>query len=193
MLHPEWRPGQGWEPRVSSTFVRSRNETLVFDPLAPDEHVREVWDRLDADPPKHAVVLKPDHVRHIDYFARRYDTQSYGPSVFFPNDVPQTRLRPIDPGDLLPGGLVALYDGRGRNETPVWLPEQRVIVFADALAAKGGDLRVWWTPWHQERTLPALRALLELPFEQIIVSHGEPVHTRAAYERALEAEPWNGS
>jgi hypothetical protein len=29
-----------------------------------------------------------------------------------------------------------------------------------------------------------------LPFEHIIVSHGEPVHDRAAYERALELPPW---
>jgi hypothetical protein len=37
-----------------------------------------------------------------------------------------------------------------------------------------------------------LRELLELPFEHVIVSHGEPVHTRAAYERALGLSPWSG-
>jgi len=51
---------------------------------------------------------------------------------------------------------------------------------------------VWATPWHEERALPALRALLELPFERVIVSHGEPVHDRAEYERALERPPWSG-
>ncbi len=86
----------------------------------------------------------------------------------------------------------ASYDGRGRNETPLWLPEHRALVFADALTAPGGILRVWATPWHEERALPALRALLELPFEHVIVSHGDPVHTRANYERALEVEPWSG-
>jgi len=40
--------------------------------------------------------------------------------------------------------------------------------------------------------LPALRALLELPFEDVIVSHGEPVHTGAVYEHALELAPWSG-
>jgi len=34
--------------------------------------------------------------------------------------------------------------------------------------------------------------LLDLPFERVIVSHGEPVHDRAAYERALELPPWSG-
>ena len=29
-----------------------------------------------------------------------------------------------------------------------------------------------------------------VPFELVIVSHGEPVHDRAAFERALELPPW---
>ena len=107
-------------------------------------------------------------------------------------DIPETKLAPLEPGSKLPGGLVALYDGRDRNETPLWLPEQRAIVFADALTAPGGELRVWATPWHQKRVLPALRELLELPFEHVIVSHGEPVHSRAEFERALERTPWSG-
>jgi hypothetical protein len=32
--------------------------------------------------------------------------------------------------------------------------------------------------------------MLELPFELVIVSHGEPVHDRAAFERALDLPPW---
>ena len=59
----------------------------------------------------------------------------------------------------------------------------------DALA--GGVLRVWATPWHEERVLPALRSLLALPFEHVLVSHGEPVHGRADFEAALEREPWS--
>jgi hypothetical protein len=50
---------------------------------------------------------------------------------------------------------------------------------------------VWWTPWLEQRTLPALGALLELPFEHVIVAHGEPVHDRAAFERALELPSWS--
>jgi glyoxylase-like metal-dependent hydrolase (beta-lactamase superfamily II) len=97
----------------------------------------------------------------------------------------------IAPGSELPGGLLALYDGRGKNETPVWVAEQRALVFADALTERSGTLRVWATPWHEERVLPALRALLELPFEHVIVAHGEPVHDRAAFERALELPPFD--
>lgn len=190
--HPGWKPDQGWEPVVASTCVESGGETLVLDPLAPPAGAAEVWDRLDARPPTAIVVLKPDHVRDVDRFVRRYDARAFGPDRFLRDDIPETELEPVYPGSRLPGGLVALYDGRGRNETPLWLPEQRALVFADALTAPGGELRVWATPWHEERALPALRDLLRLPFEHVIVSHGEPVHTRAAYERALDLAPWGG-
>jgi hypothetical protein len=60
------------------------------------------------------------------------------------------------------------------------------------LTAPGGELRVWASQWHEQRILPALNALLELPFEHVIVAHGELVHSRDAYERALELPTWSG-
>jgi hypothetical protein len=187
--HPDWSPDSGWQPPVTSTCVESGGEVAVLDPLAPGQDETSFWDRLDARPPTVVVVLKPDHVRDVDLFVDRYGGRAFGPDVFHRGDVPDTDLEWIGPGSELPGGLVALYDGRGRNETPIWLPSQRAVVFADALTAPEGDLRVWWTPWHEERVVPALRALLELPFERVIVSHGEPVHDRAAFERALALPP----
>jgi glyoxylase-like metal-dependent hydrolase (beta-lactamase superfamily II) len=139
------------------------------------------------------VVLKPDHVRDVDLFVRWYDLRAMGPFLFWPGDVPRTELEPVRPGDELPGGVRTLYDGRNAMETPLYLPEQRALIFADAMTAPGGVLRVWHTPWHAQRVVPALRALLELPFEHVLVSHGEPVHSRADFEAALEREPWSES
>jgi glyoxylase-like metal-dependent hydrolase (beta-lactamase superfamily II) len=190
--HPAWKPGLEWQPLVTSTCVESGGEVALLDPLAPRDDESEVWKRLDARPPTIVVVLKPDHVRDVDLFVRRYDARAFGPDMFFRSDVPETELEAIYPGWELPGRLVAQYDGRGRNETPLWLPEQRTLVFADGLTAPEGELRVWSTPWHEERVVPAMRDLLELPFERVIVSHGEPVHDRAAFERALELPPWRG-
>ena len=190
--YPDWKEGLGWERVVASTCVESGGEVVLLDPLAPPEDATEVWERLDARPPTVVVVLKPDHVRDVDFFVTRYGARAFGPFLFWRTNIPETELEAIQPGSELPGGLVALYDGRGRNETPVWLPEQRTLVFADALTAPGGVLRVWATPRHEERAQPALRALLELPFENVIVSHGEPVHDRAEYERALTRPPWRG-
>jgi hypothetical protein len=190
--HPDWREGLDWEPEVSSFFVESEGEQVVLDPLAPPPWEREVWERLDAAPPTVAVVLKPDHVRDVDLFARWFGVRAFGPDLFFGGDAPKTELAWTFPGLELPGGLRALHDGRARSETPVYLPEQRSLVFADGMTAPDGVLRVWDTPWHEERVLPALQAMLELPFEHVLVSHGEPVHTRADFEAALGREPWRG-
>jgi hypothetical protein len=190
--HPDWRPGVDWDRLVTSTCVETGGEVAVLDGLAPPDDADEIWERLDGKPPTVAVVLKPDHVRDVDVFVNLFGARGYGPWLFWRGNIPKTQLQAIEPGSELPGGLVALYDGRGRNETPIWLPEQQTIVFADALTERGGELRVWGTPWHDERVLPALEKLLELPFERVIVSHGEPVHDRAAFERALERSAWQG-
>ena len=166
-----------------------RSHAVVLDPLAPPPGAREVWERLDALRPDAVVILKPDHVRDVDLFVRWYGARAYGPYLFRRDDVPQTDLEPVRPGDQLPGGLQAHYDGRGQMETPVYLPEQRALVFADGMTAPGGALRVWGSPCHEERTLPTLRTLLELPFEHVLVAHGEPVHTRDEFIAALEREP----
>ena len=189
--HPDWSEGSDWEPEVTSFAVESRGVALLLDPLAPPPAARAVWERIDALRPTVAIVLKPDHVRDVDLFVRWYGVHAYGPYLYWPDDIPRTALEPVRPGDVLPGGLQAQFDGRGTMETPVYLPEQRALVFADGMTAPGGELRIWATPWHEQRTLPAMRALLELPFEHVLVSHGEPVHSRADFEAALGRAPWS--
>jgi glyoxylase-like metal-dependent hydrolase (beta-lactamase superfamily II) len=190
--HPDWAPPDGGDRRVTSTCVVTGGEVAVLDPLAPPEEATEIWDRLRAQPPTMAVVLKPDHVRSIDDFVARFGCRAYGPEVYALDDLPTCEIEPIWVTDVLPGELQPLYDGRSRNEWPMWVPEQRTIVFADAMTALGGELQVWWTPWHEQAVVPALRAFLDLPFESVIVSHGEPVHDRAEFERALKRPPFAG-
>ena len=189
--YPDWRPEVGWGPNVWSTCVESAGEVAVLDAMEPQSD--DVWERLDQSPPTVAVVLKPDHVRDVDLFAERYGARGFGPWLFWPQNIPKTALEPVQPGSELPGGLLALHDGRGRMETPLFVPEQRAIVVADALTAPEGELVVGETPWHEERVLPALRAWLNLPFELVIVSHSNdaPVHDRAAFQRALERPPYS--
>lgn len=188
VAHPGWEPGPDGDRVVTSVCVEEGGQIAVLDALIPPRGTG-IWERLDAHPPTMAVVLKPDHVRSIDLFVTRYRIPAYGPDVFQRDDVPETDLELVLPGSVLPGGFVALYDGRGRNETPLWLPEHKTIVFSDALTTLGGELQVWWTPWHTERAVPALRDMLGLPFERVIISHGEPVHERDEFEQALERDP----
>jgi hypothetical protein len=191
--HPDWVEGSDWRPEVASFAVASGGARVLLDPLAPPPSAREAWDRIEAFAPDTLVVLKPDHVRDVDLFVRWYGVEAYGPWLYWPGDVPKTELRPIEPGSELPGGLRALDDGRGRMETPLWLPEQRALVFADGMTAPEGELLVWATGRHDSRALAALRALLELPFELVLVSHGEPVHARGDFEAALERAPWSSA
>lgn len=191
--HPDWRPELEWEPPVSSFCATSRGETLVFDALAPDDEA--VWARLDDRQPKHVVVLKPDHTRDARLFHDRY-----GATVYCEMDALEERIGVLErfvwtaPTVELPGGVLLLEDGRWRRETPAYLPEQRAIIFADGLMCDpDGTLRVWATPWHEQRVLPTLRKILEEhEIDHVLVSHGEPVHTREELETALTRDPWSG-
>jgi len=103
---------------AASTCAASGGERLVLDPLAPPSDAVEMWNRLDARTPTAVVILKPDHVRDVDLFVSRYQVRAFGSRLFLRDDIPATESR-SDPGSQLPGGVVALYDGRGRNETPL--------------------------------------------------------------------------
>jgi glyoxylase-like metal-dependent hydrolase (beta-lactamase superfamily II) len=189
--HPDWAPDREWPRQVASTCVESGGEVVLIDPVAPEPDDAAFRERLEARPPTMVAILKPDHVRDVDVFVDRYGARAFGPRLFFRDNIPTATLRPIVAGygRELPGGLVPQYDGRSREETPMWVPERRTLVFADAMTAPHGELLIWNSPWHETRVVPGMRKLLELGFERVIVSHGEPVHDRAAFEAALERPP----
>jgi Ankyrin repeats (many copies) len=152
---------------------RRGRERWLLDPLLPPDDATELWDRLAERPPTAVAVLTPDHMRSIwgdrktkslDALVHRYGCRAFGPAVFDPDEgLPETEVQTILPNHELPGGLLAFRDPRGWNETPLWLPEHRTLVFGDALTERAGLLRVWMSPTHDERALPDLRAMLELP------------------------------
>ena len=191
--HPEWFEEAEWEPDVSSFCVTSGGVTLVLDPIEPDDDA--VWSRLDELQPRAAVYLKPDHVRDVRLFHDRYGATVYGEMDALEERVGAVeRFEATAPGVELPGGVRLLDDGRWRRETPAYLPEQRTIVFADGLMCDpDGELRIWFTSWHEQRVVPALRQILAAnEIEHVLVSHGEPVHTRDELEAALTRKPWSG-
>ena len=117
--HPDYRGDPEWDGTVTCTCVESGGEVAVLDP-PPRGELREPLRRA-----------------------------RLGPTLFFPGGTPEIPLEPISRGSELPGGLLALWDGRGQVETPLWLPEQRALVFADGMTAPNGELRIWASPEHE--------------------------------------------
>ncbi len=141
--HPGWSPGGGWDPPVSSVCVQSGGDVILIDPLAPPPDAKPVWERIDAEPPTAIVILKPDHVRDVDLFARRYRARAWGPSLFWPGDVPRTELEPVEPGTGCPAvwsrsigpDRAARAAVRACHRVP-WRPRPR----PRGLRARAGDL-----------------------------------------------------
>jgi hypothetical protein len=200
IAHPRWNAQVDWQEVVTCVCVDAGPERWLIDPLFPPAEATQVWERFATRPPTAVAVLKPDHLREtwgdlgtwsIDAAVRRYQCRAFGPAAWDPDmGPPASEVQTILPNHELPGGLFAFRDPRGWNETPLWLPEHRILVFGDTLTERAGVLRVWMSPHHLNRTLPDLRAMLDLPIERVIISHGEPVHGRAAFERALELTTW---
>ena len=203
LAHPGWKEGVDWQRVVTCVCVDAGQERWLLDPLLPPEDATEVWDRLARRAPTAVAIIIPDHLREtatdrktwsIDAVVDRYGARAFGPRVWDPDQgPPKSAVHTIRPGDELPGGLRALRSPRGNEETPLWLPEQRALVVGDTLTERRGVLRVWMSPTHEERALPDLRAILDLGVERVVISHGEPVHTRDELARALELPPWPAS
>jgi hypothetical protein len=197
--HPEWNEHCDWQEVVTSTCVDADDERWLLDPLLPPADTPEVWDRLAERPPTAVALLIPDHhdrmswsdrqVRSVDAVVIRYRCRAFGPDDWSNNKPPKTNLQKIVPNEDLPGGLMPFRDPRGWSETPLYIPQQKTLVFGDALTERGGVLRIWGTP-NIERARSDLRAMLDLPFERLIISHGQPVHTREALQRALDLPGW---
>jgi hypothetical protein len=180
--HPAWSPGgepggvDDWPEEVGSVAYAAPRTLVLVDPLIPDPRGGFV-EELDALVERHGrpVSLLQTvrfHSRSIDELERRYAgrlAEEPGPGV--------------EPVPIA-----------GAGETMVWLAEPRALVPGDRLLGDGnGGLRMSPDSWMRYLSLDraglaeALRPVLDLPIEAVVVSHGEPVLSggRAAVEAAI--------
>ena len=163
-----------WQEDVGCVAVESDDGLLFFDPLDPP---------ADLAPPAHTFVTVFFHARDA------------GGRVWAPSPLVR-RLRnrgvevtdPFEPGDPLPGGVECFATAR-EGEVVYWVPAERALVVGDVLLGAGAKPRATGEPLRlcPERWLgkgvthddlrASLRPVLELPVEQVLVSHGEPVAT----------------
>ena len=173
-LHPEWKPGAGWDQEVGCVYFEGPDAVVLVDPLAPPEDEERFWAALDRDvervgKPVRILLTVSWHDRSTEAVAERYGAATDG---------------------SLPAGVEAHAVPSG-DETAYWLPAHGALVFGDAvLGAEGGGVRLCpesWLDGTLAQLKDELRPLLDLPVERLLVSHGEPVlrHGHAGLARAL--------
>jgi glyoxylase-like metal-dependent hydrolase (beta-lactamase superfamily II) len=218
--HPEWTPDKdkpgGWGQRVGCVYHEGPDAVVLIDPLAPAEGTPErerFWEALDADIdlldlPVAVILANHYHLRSASDIRARYEPAR--PANVWAHEQARSQLpaaivtRFFRDHDVLPGGVHAhAIPGLTPDETILWIPSRKTLVAADAILGAGnGELRVAPLSWadksaegarrYEAEFRPRLRELLDLPFERVLVAHGEPVLAggHAALARALDSPPW---
>jgi hypothetical protein len=184
--HPDWTPSdggpEGWEQEVSSYAYVAPDALVLIDPLA----VPSELDGLRAGRPTTVLLTCRWHERDAadldaPVFARAAEIEHV--------TAPAT---PYEEAGTLPGAIEvkgACYP----EEAALWIPEQGALVVGDVLLGRPEGVRVQPDAWMSGGVTPealreALRPLLELPVELLLLTHGGPVADgRAALAAALDS------
>jgi len=189
-----------WRDEVGCVYYEAPDAIVLIDPLVPSEQSESArfWEALDRDVgraglPVHVYITVFWHARSAGEIVRRYDGHLHVTSRARAPNHRRTGILPevFRPGAQLPGGIEALPSGRSA-EVVYWIPEHGALVPGDVLLGDGhGGLRLcpesWLPPGTDRAKLRrALRPLLDLPVERVLVSHGEPVTENARARMAEE-------
>jgi hypothetical protein len=204
--HPEWHPGE-FGAEVASFALQAGDDTLLIDPLLPPEP-EQVLETIDGTLGDRLAILitVPYHVRSAEELWRRYrgdaETTIHGHAAAAKRLDDRSAFREIELGVPLPAGVTAHRIGKPRrHEMPLHVPSHGALVFGDAVAEMDGRLVVWATDrvdakverFYRERFNPTLEPLLELDFDSVFVTHGQPLLDggKKALKDALGAKPWS--
>ena len=187
-IHPEAEPEpttaspDDWGPFVGSVAYAAPDALVLVDPLVPEDRsgLREELDALVRSHGRRVAILTTlqFHRRSREELAERYRASTSRAKDALPRDVETVVIR-------------------GAGETMVWLPGVGALVPGDRLLGddQHGGVRLCPDSWlrylpsgmRQDSLRAALRPLLDLPIELVLVSHGEPVLQggREAIARAL--------
>jgi glyoxylase-like metal-dependent hydrolase (beta-lactamase superfamily II) len=180
-----------WEDEVGSLAVETTDGLVLIDPIDPSAELRS---------PAHVLITVFWHgraTRGLEAGRVWASTRSARPLESRGVTVTD-RFRA---GDELPGGIQAFQTPRV-SEVVFWLPEQRAVAVGDVLLGAGAKprpteepLRLCPESWlgsgkaTHDDLRASLRPLLDLPVEQVLVSHGKPVlhEAKAALETVASA------
>jgi hypothetical protein len=203
--HPEWHPGD-FGAEVASFAAQAGDTTLLIDPLLPPDP-SSVLPVIDETLARRLAILItiPYHVRSAEELWKRFgkdaETTIHGHPAAAKRLTDRSAFREIEPGTPLPAGVTAYNIGKPRRfEMPLLVPSHAALVFGDAVVEVDGRLRVWATDridakverFYDQRFNPTLEPLLELDFDRVLVTHGQPLLEggKGALKAALSAKPW---
>jgi hypothetical protein len=164
--HPDFEPDPepdspaDWPELVGCVAYHAPEALVLIDPLVPDE-LWQVLDSLAEGRPVTVLTTIEFHRRSRDAVVERYAAST----------------APV------PRGVETIPIPRA-GESMFWIPEHAALVPGDRLLGDtNGALRVCPDSWLRYLTSgitgtelrDALRPLLQLPIELVLVSHGEPV------------------
>src|SRR4029453_11754781 len=129
--HPTWRAG-GFGREVVSWAARAGGDTLLVDPLVPDDDPGLLDDVARG---RVAIVVTiPYHARSAEALAARYGAAVFGHPATAKRFAAPSILRAMEPSTALPGDARCFAIGRPRRyEQPVHVPSHRALVFGDAV------------------------------------------------------------
>jgi hypothetical protein len=186
-IHPDAAPEpktgspDDWGPEVGSVAYAAPDALVLVDPLVPGDRpdLQEELDALFRSHGRPVAILTTlqFHRRSRAALVERYDAST-------------SRAR-----KTLPEGVETVTIRRA-GETMIWFPQPRALVPGDRLLGdEAGGLRLCPDSWlrylpsgmRQDGLRAALRPLLDLQVELVLVSHGEAVleNGREAIARAL--------
>ena len=203
--HPEWHQGE-FGAEVACFAAQADGTTLLIDPLLPPEP-DDLFETVEGTLTDRLAILItiPYHVRSSEELWRRYGKQAettiHGHPACAKRLKDTSAFRQIDPAAPLPAGVTAHTIGKPRRyEMPLHLPSHGALVFGDAVAETEGRLVMWSAEkvdakvesFYRDRFGPTLSPLLDLRFDSVLVTHGQPVLDggRDALRKALKAKPW---
>jgi hypothetical protein len=155
-LHPKW--GEV----VGCVYYEAEDATVLIDPLIPAGEEDGFFRHLDADVERRGlpvvILLTCEwHRRSADELAERYGARV---------------------GGELPEGVEEIaIEGADERQVAYFIRPHRALVVAEIFATDDGELGVRPTPALErpDELDDSLNRLMELPVEQLLVAHGEPV------------------
>ena len=164
---------------VSSYYLASAG--VLFDPLLPAEGLDWFYPRVE---PRHIILSNRHHYRHSAEFEQAFGCTVWCNGAGLHEFTHGERVRGFEPGDSLPGGIEA-------HEVGVICPDETALLIsgdASALVVADGVVRdgdgplsfvpdplLGDDPEAIKRGLKqAYARLLDLPFEHLLLAHGQP-------------------